>query len=99
MFEQQVKTNANQQVKLVDLVTAETPVNIVEIRFRLVAMTQELGKIETIDGSPLEFSGFPVDTVLFIFPYHVSTCIHTFFSLLLFLMKISQHVCPHRTNF
>jgi len=37
---------------------------------RVVAVTQELGKVETEDGSPLDFSKFPIGSLVQILPNH-----------------------------
>ena len=35
-------------------------------------MTQEIGKVETVDGSILDFSQHPIGSFLRLVPYHVS---------------------------
>ena len=35
-------------------------------------MTQEIGMITTVDGKDLDFSKFPIGSLLYLYPYHVS---------------------------
>jgi hypothetical protein len=39
---------------------------------RLVDMTQELGKVEAVDGN-LDCDQYPIGSILYIYPFHVST--------------------------
>ena len=40
--------------------------------YRLVDNTQELGKIKAKEGESIDFDRYPVGTMLFIYPFHVS---------------------------
>jgi hypothetical protein len=41
---------------------------------RLVDMTQELGKVEAVDGN-LDYDQYPIGSILYIYPFHVSTTV------------------------
>ena len=43
---------------------------------RLVDNSQELGKIKAKEGKSIDFDRYPVGTMLFIYPFHVSTGCH-----------------------
>lgn len=44
------------------------------VHCRLVDMTQEMGKVEAVDGQ-LDYSQYPIDSILYIYPFHVSTTV------------------------
>lgn len=35
-------------------------------------MTQEIGKVTRVDGQPINWEKYPIGTMLFMYPYHVS---------------------------
>ena len=47
--------------------------------YRLVDNTQELGKIKAKEGESIDFDRYPVGTMLFIYPFHVSRTLAYFY--------------------
>ena len=42
------------------------------VHYRVVGMTQELGKLQTVSGENIDFQKYPLGSRLYLYPYHVS---------------------------
>jgi hypothetical protein len=60
--------------------------------YRIVSLTQELGRIEAAPGHTIDFNAIPVGSHLRILPYHVCAAYRLYVSSLL----VSAHFCSSK---